>query len=60
MEYAELLDVFDDKGNDIADCYKTFIPGVSVPVTPQATSLSRVGEPRTLRFGVKVEVEDYC
>ena len=53
--YAELLNVFNDKGNDIVYYYNTFIPGVSAPGTEQATRLSRAEEPRTLRFGVKVE-----
>jgi outer membrane receptor protein involved in Fe transport len=53
--YAELLNVFNDKGNDIVYYYQTFIPGVSAPGTEQATRLSRAEEPRTLRFGVKVE-----
>lgn len=53
--YAELLNVFNDKGNDIVYYYNTFIPGVSAPGTEQATRLSRAEEPRTLRFGVKYE-----
>jgi outer membrane receptor protein involved in Fe transport len=53
--YAELLNVLNDKGNDIVYYYQTFIPGVSAPGTEQATRLSRAEEPRTLRFGVKVE-----
>jgi outer membrane receptor protein involved in Fe transport len=52
--YAELLNVFNDQGNDIVYFYDTFIPGVSAPGTETATRLSRAVEPRTLRFGVKV------
>jgi outer membrane receptor protein involved in Fe transport len=55
MVYAELLNVFNDKGNDIVYYYGTFVPGVSAPGTEMATRLSRAVEPRTLRFGVKIE-----
>ncbi len=53
--YAELLNVFNDKGNDIVYYYQTFIPGVSTPGTEQATRLARAEEPRTLRFGLKYD-----
>jgi outer membrane receptor protein involved in Fe transport len=53
--YAELLNVFNDHGNDIVYYYDTFVPGVSAPGTEQASRLSRAVEPRTLRFGIKVE-----
>jgi hypothetical protein len=54
--HAELLNVFNDKGNDIVYHYATFIPGVSAPDNEQATCLARAEEPRTLRFGVKAEI----
>lgn len=53
--YADLLNVLNDKGNDIVYYYATYIPGVSAPGTEENTRLSRAEEPRTLRWGVKYE-----
>lgn len=53
--YAELLNALNDDGKDIQYFYGSYIPGVSAPGTEQNTRLSRVEEPRTLRFGLKYE-----
>ena len=53
--YAELLNVLNDKGNDIVYYYATYIPGVSAAGTQESTRLSRTEEPRTLRWGLKYE-----
>jgi len=54
--YAKPLNVFNDKDNDFVYYYNTFVPGSSAPGSEQATRLSRAEEPRTLRFGFKVEI----
>jgi outer membrane receptor protein involved in Fe transport len=53
--YAELLNVLNEHGNDIMYYYSSFVPGVSPPGTEMATRLSRAEEPRTLRFGIKID-----
>jgi outer membrane receptor protein involved in Fe transport len=53
--YAELLNLLNEHGSDIMYYYSTFIPGVSAPGTEQPSRLSRAEEPRTLRFGIKME-----
>jgi outer membrane receptor protein involved in Fe transport len=51
--YGELLNVFNDKGNDVRYYYPTYVPGVTAPGDQLATYLSRAEEPRTLRVGLK-------
>jgi outer membrane receptor protein involved in Fe transport len=47
--YAEVINVFDEKGKDMVYLYETNVPGVG----PLDGRVSRAEEPRTLRAGVK-------
>jgi outer membrane receptor protein involved in Fe transport len=47
--YAEVINVFDEKGKDMVYSYETNVPGVG----PLDGRVSRAEEPRTLRAGVK-------
>ncbi len=51
--YGELLNVLNDRGNDVRYYYPTFVPGITAPGEQLATYLSRTEEPRTLRVGIK-------
>ncbi len=51
--YGELLNAFNDDGNDIRYYYPTFVPGISAPGEQITTFLSRSEEPRTVRVGLK-------
>jgi len=51
--YGELLNVFNDDGNDIRYYYPTFVPGITPPGEQLTTYLSRSEEPRTVRIGLK-------
>ena len=51
--YGELLNLFDDQGNDIRYYYPTFVPGITAPGEQVTTFLARSEEPRTLRVGLK-------
>jgi outer membrane receptor protein involved in Fe transport len=51
--YGELLNVFNDDGNDIRYYYPTFVPGITAPGEQVTTFLSRSEEPRTVRIGLK-------
>jgi outer membrane receptor protein involved in Fe transport len=61
--YAELLNVFDEGGTDIAYWYEAYVDGFDPPgLTSEDIDcdvvnclMSRVEEPRTLRVGVKFE-----
>ena len=52
--YAEVLNVLDSRDKDIAYWYESYIP--SFDASPVEGRLSRVVEPRTLRFGLKVNL----
>jgi outer membrane receptor protein involved in Fe transport len=51
--YGELLNVLDDKGDDVRYYYPTYYPGITAPDAQTSTYLSRAEEPRTLRVGIK-------
>lgn len=51
--FAELLNVFEQDGQDIVYWYPTRLPGE--PVDGFEDRVSRAGEPRTLRVGLKYE-----
>lgn len=63
MWYAELLNVLDEDGKDIVYWYEAVVPGLDPPAFTSADvdcsvtncRVSRAEEPRTLRFGVKLE-----
>lgn len=50
--YGEVLNVLNSRDKDIAYWYQSYIPGFDA--APVEGRLSRVVEPRTLRFGAKV------
>jgi hypothetical protein len=51
--YAELLNVLDEDGKDIVYYYGANVPGLDPPGEQVDGRVSRVEEPRTVRFGVK-------
>lgn len=67
--YAELLNVFDFTGEDVAYLYASNVAGFDPSDTPVEGRMSRTIEPRTLRVGVKytwrgwlrlMQRRDYC
>ena len=51
--YAELLNVLDEDGKDIVHYYGANVAGLDPPGEQIGGQVSRVEEPRTVRFGVK-------
>lgn len=51
--YAELLNALDEDGKDIVYYYGANIPGLDPPGETVDGRVSRIEEPRTVRFGVK-------
>ncbi|MET0535211.1 MAG: TonB-dependent receptor [Steroidobacter sp.] len=51
--YAEVLNVLDEDGKDIVYYYGANVPGLDPPGEQVDGRVSRVEEPRTVRFGVK-------
>ncbi len=57
--YAEVLNLLDNDGKDIVYFYEAVVPGLDPPglaaddIDVTNCRVSRQGEPRTLRFGVK-------
>jgi len=51
--YLELLNALDDAGKDVVYYYATHVAGLDPPGEEIEGRVSRIGEPRTLRLGVK-------
>ena len=55
--YAEVLNVFDERGNDIVYFYGANVAGLDPEGEQVDGRVSRVAEPRTLRFGVNYKFQ---
>lgn len=53
--YAEVLNVLDEDGKDIVYYYESNVAGLDPPGVPIEGRMSRAGEPRTVRAGIRYQ-----